>query len=250
MQEKFKVPTETIDLPSKGLVYPKDNPLSSGKVEMKYMTAKEEDILTNVNLLRQGVAIERMLKSLIKSDINYDDLTIGDRNGLFIASRILAYGKDYEIKYTNPNTGIDEVVTVDLQELKHKELDWSLFDNKNEFSYTLPHSKTELTFKLLTVADDKKMEEEIKGLKKSIGIDAGTISMRLKYQIVAVDGDRATKTIREFIDGGYLLAIDSNQLRKYIASVTPDMDMDVTFTLSDGEEITTSLPLGADFMFP
>jgi hypothetical protein len=250
MAEKFKVPTETIELPSKGLIYPKDNPLSSGKIEMKYMTAKEEDILTNVNLLRQGIAIEKMMKSLIVSDINYDDLIIGDRNGLFIASRILAYGKDYEFKYTNPNTGIDEVVTVDLQGLTNKEVNWSLFNNTNEFSFTLPHSKTELTFKLLTVSDDKKIEEEIKGIKKSIGLEAGVISTRLKYQILSVDGDRSTKTIREFIDGGYLLAIDSNPFRKYIASINPDIETKVTFKLKDGEEITTLLPLGADFMFP
>ena len=104
MAEKFTVPTEMIDLPSKGLVYPKENPLSAGVVEMKYMTAREEDILTNVNLLRQGLAIEKMLKSLIKTEVKYEDLTLGDRNALLIAARILAYGKDYNLKYANPNT--------------------------------------------------------------------------------------------------------------------------------------------------
>jgi hypothetical protein len=250
MSEKFQVPTELIDLPSKGLLYPKDNPLSSGQVEMKYMTAKEEDILTNSNLLRQGLAIEKMLKSLIKSPINYDDLTIGDRNGLLIASRILAYGKDYTFKYTNDNTGIDEVVTVDLQDLKYKEIDFSLLENVNDFAFTLPYSKTEVTFKILTVEDDRKMEEEIKGLKKTTGLDAGTLSTRLKYQLTSVGGDRSIKTVREFIDGGYLLSRDSNELRKYISSLTPDIDTTVSFRLKDGEEITTDMPLGVDFFFP
>ena len=109
-EQKFTVPVELIDLPSKGLLYPKENALSSGQVEMKYMTAKEEDILTNVNLLRQGVAIEKMLKSLIKSPVNYEDLTLGDRNGLLIAARILAYGKDYSFMYKNPSTGEEERV--------------------------------------------------------------------------------------------------------------------------------------------
>jgi hypothetical protein len=249
-EQKFTVPTEVIDLPSKGLVYAKENTLSSGQVEMKYMTAKEEDILTNVNLLRQGLAIEKMLKSLIKSPINYEDLTLGDRNGLLIAARILAYGKDYSFTYKNPNTEEEEKVDIDLQDLKYKELDWSKFANKNEFSFTLPYSKNEVTFKILTVSDDKKIDEEIKGMKKVVGQDAGTLSTRLKYQITSVNGDYSVKTVRDFIDQGYLLSRDSIELRKYISEVTPDIDTTVSFTLKDSTEIQTALPMGAEFFFP
>jgi len=249
-EQKFTVPTENIDLPSKGLIYPKENPLSSGKVEMKYMTAKEEDILTNVNLLRQGLAIEKTLKSLIKSSINYEDLTLGDRNGLLIAARILAYGKDYSFMYRNPNTSEEEKIDIDLQNLKYKELDWSLFDNKNEFEFKLPKSGNVITFKLLTVSDDKKIDEEIKGVKKNLGVDAGTLSTKLKHQIVAVNGDYSVKTVRDFIDQGYLLAIDSIELRKYMEKVTPDIDMSINFTLKDGSEVSTDLPMTAEFFFP
>jgi hypothetical protein len=249
-ESKFTIPTEMVDLPSKGLVYTKENTLSSGNIEMKYMTAKEEDILTNINLLRQGLAIERMLKSLIKTPINYEDLTLGDRNGLLIAARILSYGKDYSFKYRNPNTGDEETVTVDLQNLKYKEVDFSKFENKNEFSFTLPFSKNELTFKILTVADDKKIDEEIKGVKKSLGQDQGMLSTRLKYQITSVNGDFSVKTIRDFVDSGALLSRDSIELRKYVSQITPDIDTSVQFTLKDGTEIDTDLPMGAEFFFP
>lgn len=249
-EQKFTVPTELIDLPSKGLVYAKENALSSGQVEMKYMTAKEEDILTNVNLLRQGLAIEKMLKSLIKSPINYEELTLGDRNGLLIAARILAYGKDYSFTYKNPNTGEDEKVDIDLQTLKYKELDWTLFSNTNEFEFVLPHSKNTITFKLLTLVDDKKIDEEIKGVKKMVGQDAGSISTRLKHQILSVNGDYSTKTVREFIDLGYLLSRDSIELRRHIESVTPDIDLTIYFTLKDGTEVKTDLPMTAEFFFP
>jgi hypothetical protein len=249
-EQKFTVPTELIDLPSKGLIYPKENALSSGQVEMKYMTAKEEDILTNVNLLRQGLAIEKMLKSLIKSPINYEDLTLGDRNGLLIAARILAYGKDYSFMYKNPDTGEEEKVTIDLQNLKYKELDWSLFDNKNEFEFTLPKSKNVVTFKILTVSEDKKIDEEIKGVKKNLNLEAGAISTRLKHQIVAVNGDYSVKAVRDFIDQGYLLSMDSIELRKYIASLTPDILMKTPVTFLDGTEIDLDLPMTIDFFFP
>ena len=173
MAEKFTVPTEMIDLPSKGLVYPKENPLSAGQVEMKYMTAREEDILTNVNLLRQGLAIEKMLKSLIKTEVKYEDLTLGDRNALLVAARILAYGKDYNLKYANPNTGQEEVIVVDLQKLGYKNVDLSLFSNNNEVSYELPFTKNTVTFKILTIDDDKRIDDEAKGIKKVVFDRAG-----------------------------------------------------------------------------
>ncbi len=65
---EFKLPTETIELPSKGLLYASDNPLSSGTIEMKYMTAKEEDILTNQNYIKNGTVIDKLLQSLIVTE--------------------------------------------------------------------------------------------------------------------------------------------------------------------------------------
>lgn len=248
-EQKFTVPTEMIDLPSKGLIYTKENALSSGVVEMKYMTAREEDILTNVNLLRQGLAIEKMLKSLIKSPINYDELTLGDRNGLLIAARILAYGKDYSFEYPN-SSGEKEKVDIDLQNLKYKELDWSKFNNKNEFEFTLPYTKNTVTFKILTVADDRKIDEEIKGMKKVVGQEAGTISTRLKHQIISINGEYSTKAVRDFIDSGALLSRDSIELRKQIERVTPDIDMGISFFMKDGTEVNTVLPMTAEFFFP
>lgn len=248
MSEKFSLPTETIELPSKGKVYETENPLSSGTVEMKYMTAREEDILTNVNLLKQGIAIEKMLQSLIKSPIKYEDLLLGDRNALLIASRILAYGSTYSFEYLDSENETKETITIDLQSLKNKEIDQTLYKNKNEFSFELPHSKNVVTFKLLTIADEKAIEAEIKGLKKA-NLAAGEITTRLKKQILSVNGDYEAKTIRDFVDN-YLIAKDSNPLRAYIGKITPDIDLTVSFTLSTGREVEQSLPLTAEFFFP
>lgn len=250
MAEKFTLPTETIELPSQGKVYDITNPLSSGTIEMKYMTAREEDILTNVNLLRQGLAIEKMLQSLIKSPIQYEDLILGDRNSLLIAARILAYGSAYSFEYTDSeNDNNKETVNIDLQSLNNKVVDYSLFNNKNEFSFELPASKNLITFKLLTVGDERKIEQEIKGFKKATNLQAGELTTRLKHQITSVNGDYEQKTIRDFVDN-YLLAKDSNPLRAYIASISPDIDLTINFTLSSGREVDQSLPLTAEFFFP
>lgn len=248
MAEKFTLPTETIELPSQGKIYELTNPLSSGTIEMKYMTAREEDILTNVNLLKQGIAIEKMLQSLIKSPIKYEDLLLGDRNALLIAARILAYGSSYSFEYVDPETEAKEVITVDLQSLKNKEVDYSVYKGKNEFVFELPHSKNTVTFKLLTVGDEKAIDAEIKSLKKA-NLSAGEITTRLKKQILSVNGDYEGKTVRDFVDN-YLIAKDSNPLRSYISSLTPDIDLTINFTLKSGQEVEESLPLTAEFFFP
>ena len=250
-ESKFTVPTEMVDLPSKGLLYPKDSPLSAGQIEIKYMTAREEDILTNANLLRQGLAIERMLKSIIKTPISYEDLILGDRNAILIAARILAYGKDYAFNYFNPNTMESEVVNGDLQSVKYKTVDTALFNEKNEFSFELPFTKNTITFKALTVAEDRKIDDEMKGMKKNLGEAApGLLTTKLKHQITSINGDYSTKTVRDFIDSGALLSKDSLPLRKYIESIIPDIDTQITFTTKGGEEVTTDMPMTAEFFFP
>lgn len=249
MAEKFTLPTETVELPSLGKVYPLENPLSSGKVEMKYMTAREEDILTNINLLKQGIAIEKMLQSLIKSPINYEDLLLGDRNGLLIAARILAYGSSYTFEYYDADQDTKEQVTIELAQLQNKEVNYSLYSGKNEFSLELPASKNVVTFKLLTVGDEKKIDQEIKGFKKATNLTAGELTTRLKHQILSVNGDYTASSVRDFVDN-YLLAKDSSYLRAYIGDITPDIDLTVNFTLSSGRDVSESLPLTTDFFFP
>lgn len=247
-QTKMSLPTETVELPSKGLLYPLDNPLSSGKIEMKYMTAKEEDILSNQNYIRQGVVFDKLFQSLIVSKINYDDLTVGDKNAILIAARILGYGKDYQVKYPHPVTGEEELITIDLAEIKNKEVDYSLCKNLNEFTFVLPKSNNEVTFKVLTHRDEKQIDTELKGLKK-VNLSAD-VTTRLKQTILAVNGNREKKDIREFVDN-YLLAADARALRDYMRKVAPDLDLTFTFTGSDGYiQEGVDLPIDASFFYP
>ena len=127
-KSKFKFPTEVVELPSKGLIYPKDNPLSSGKIEMKYMTAREEDILTNQNYIQKGIVLDKLIESLIVSKVNIKDIIVGDKNAILIASRVLGYGKDYTFKSYSRKTNKIEDFTIDLTTLKDKEVDLSKFE--------------------------------------------------------------------------------------------------------------------------
>ena len=174
---EFKLPTETVELPSKGLLYPEDSPLAEGKIEMKYMTAKEEDILTNQNYIRQGTVVDKLLRSLVVSKINFNDLLIGDKDAILIASRILGYGKDYTFTYSG------ESITTDLTELNEKFLDESLIlsPRTNEFAFELPHSGNKITFKLLTQKDDNIIEKEIAGYKKLNKNEGKELTTRMKH---------------------------------------------------------------------
>ena len=128
---EYKSPTEMVDLPSQGYFYFDGHPLSSGKIEIKYMTAKEEDILTSQNLIQQGTVIDKLLESLIvDKSVKLDDLLIGDKNAIMVAARILGYGKEYEFTYDG------EEKSVDLSKLEPIKLDFSKFTRgKNEFEF-------------------------------------------------------------------------------------------------------------------
>ena len=238
---EFKMPTEVVELPSKGKLYPEGSELATGQVEIKYMGAAEEDILTNQSYITKGTVFDKLLKSVIVSKINYDDLLIGDKNAIMVATRVLGYGNDYSFYHEGNN------VKVDLSLCENKPLHEVLENtNINEFHFELPFSKNNITFKLLTHKDEQDLSREIEGLKKIHKDTVPELSTRLKYIITSVEGKRDKQDIREFVDK-YLLARDSRALRSYIKEIQPDIDL--TY-IPDGEEERIVVPIGVDFFWP
>jgi hypothetical protein len=245
MSNEFNMPTETVELPSKGLLYNSSSPLASGSIEMKYMTAKEEDILTNQNYIQKGIVVDKLLESLIVSKVTYSDILIGDKDALLIASRILGYGKDYKFSMYG------EDITVDLTELSNKELDSSLIstDRKNEFTYKLPHTDNTITFKLLTQKDEKEIQRELEGLKKISATTSADISTRMKHMILSVNGNYERPYVRSFVDRAFL-AKDARAFREYYASIVPGINTTVKHTFDDGLEEELNIPINANFLWP
>jgi hypothetical protein len=243
-EEKFKFPSEEVDLPSKGLLYPEGHPLKSGKIEMKYMTAREEDILTNQNYINKGIVLDKLLSALIITDVKLEDLLIGDKNAILIAARILGYGKDYKISYKGQEHNVD------LSLLENKSLNKKLFSSgKNEFDWELPHSGTKITFRLLTDGLDKQIEEEITGAKKINKSASPEYSTRMKYLITSVEGDTSGKTIRDFVDT-YLLARDAKALRDHVVKIQPDIELKTQITNEYDELEEIDVPISLNFFFP
>jgi hypothetical protein len=246
---EFKFPTEVIDLPSKGLIYPESSPLSSGTVELKYMSAKEEDILTNANFIEKGIVIDKLLQSMIVSKIDYNELISGDKNAILVAARILGYGAEYEVEITD-KYGKKIPVKINLSQLENKKFNESLFiKGKNKFDFILPQSKVNVTFKILNSKDEAIIDAELKGLKKAFPNESFDITTRLKHQIISINGDSSAEKVRYFVDN--MLLTDSRALRKYINEITPDLDMKFSYEDSKGDIVEgVSIPMNINFLWP
>jgi len=206
------------------------------------MTAKEEDILSNQSYIQKGTVLDKLLDSLIVTEgVKVDDFIVGDKNAVFIVSRILGYGKEYKVTINgNPET-------IDLSGLQNKPFSEENIPNKgvNEFSYTLESTGDILTYKLLTGKDEKAIERELAGLKKINKESSPEMTTRLKHIITSVNGNEEKKEIRKFVDG-YLLARDARAFREHIKDNQPDVNMD--YILDSGEEV--AIPIGLTFFWP
>ena len=241
----YKFPTEIVELPSKGYFYTEGHPLSKGKVEVKYMTAREEDILTSQNLIQQGIVIDKLLESLIvDKSIKVDDMLIGDKNAIMVAARVLGYGKNYEFTYEG------EEHTVDLSKLEPENINFSKFTKGvNEFSFELPNSERTVTFKLLTGKDEKQIDAEIKAKQKISKEQSTELTTRLKQMILSVDSKSEKVYINNFVDNEFL-SRDSLAFRQNLSSITPDVDMTTQIVDSTGKEIEVTIPVTLRFFWP
>jgi len=247
-------PTEIVPLPSKGLVYATDNPLSAGQVEIRYMTAKDEDILTNQNYLKQGVALDKLYNSLVVGNgngqaVNMDEMIMGDRSAIMLAARVLGYGAEYPVVVTHPDTGKEIETTVDLNQLSPKPIDESLYNNSRNFEYLLPVSKKKIVVKLQTAVEQKAIERDIKAQEKA-GLAVRNTTTILKHIVTSIDNETDPKYISEYIDNS-LLARDSLMLRSFLLEVTPDYDLSITIDIpSENYLETIPLPIDTNFFWP
>ena len=237
-----KFPTEIVELPSQGLIYPTDHPLRSGKVEMKYMTAKEEDILTNQNYIQKGIVLDKLLEALTLNKFSFKDIIPGDKNALIVASRVLGYGKDYSFTYNGKE------YNVDLSTIDNKPFDTSLITPRGTFKFILPVSQTEVEFKLLTDKDEELIDQEIQGFKKLNKEISSDVTTRLKRHLVAVDGSTDRNVIKEFVEFN-LLASDSRALRLYIKNISPDVNLSTRVEINGVEE-DIDIPISLNFFWP
>lgn len=266
-EKKFDFPTEVIDIPSKGLLYTEGHPLRKGYIEIKRMTAREEDILASQSLIKKGIVLDKLFESVVvEPDLDINSIFIGDKNAILLATRVLGYGPAYEVEVTDPFTLEQQKVTIDLSQIKTRDFDETVINSENRYKYKLPNSGVELEFKLLTHGDEIEINKELQALErlskklpvkdenKPIGVKRDTASFdvttRLKYMILSVDGNTDRGYIGNWVKNQFL-ALDTKAFRKYVKGITPDMDLRFEFTsdLTDEKEVL-DIPFGVSFFYP
>jgi hypothetical protein len=239
----FEVPYDIIPLPSKGRLYP-GKPES---VEVEYLTAMDENILTSPNLLRSGKFLDVLLKRKIKSkNIDPEQLLSGDRNAILIWLRATGYGEKY------PVIGVDDEgeefeTEVDLTKLKTKEIGAEP-DENGLFDFELPMTKKKIKFRLLTVKDEDDISKRNDAQEKRKSEFTDTLTHKLGLHIMSVDGKTDKQWIHNYVR--VMPARDSLALRKYISGIEPGIDLNVEVAGPGGEPVTTFLAIGPDFFWP
>jgi hypothetical protein len=226
-QQRNKLPTVIVNLPSYGKIYSAEHPLRSGQIEMRYMTAYDEDILTNSSYIRDGVVFDKLLESIITTPVKIADIVTVDKDALIINARILAYGAEYPVQVTDPKKKILDR-SVNLSKLQNKPFDLESDDN-GEFDYEYGDVKLKFIY----------INKNISDLK---------ISEFLLETIHEVNGNRDRDSIQDFIRYEFL-ANDAKQFRDYISSNLPGLDMSYEFEGEDGSTFRSTFPIGSDLFW-
>ena len=236
---------ELIDLPSRGLFYPD----GLSQVAVEYMTSKDEDLLTTPSLIDNGTVIDALLRRKIKTKgVNPEKLLLGDRSAIIIFLRSSSYGHEYPVTVTDPRNGNQYKDIVDLNKLKYKELT-KLPDENGCFDVDIPMRKKRVKFRLLTTGEDNILYKKAESIQQAYGDEINYYNtMKLKSQIISIDGNMDRSYIDRFVDA--MPALDSLTIRKKIQEVSPDVDLEYEFTSKDGFKFKSNLVLGLDFFFP
>ena len=250
-KQEVTYPTEVIELPSQGHFYPLEHPLSSGKLELKMMTAKEEDILMSQNLIKKGIVLDKLLETLIvDKNIKLDDLLLADKNAILVAARRLAYGDGYgPVEVTCPKCREKNQITFNLGEIKNEEFDFDKYTRgENSFEFVLPYSKKTIQYRILTHKDEQQIENELKANNKILkGSSSNEVTARLRSMIISVDGNSDRNYVKKYVETE-MVSRDALALRQYIKKNIPDVDLNFNFTCGDcSHEERLGVPLTVQF---
>jgi hypothetical protein len=251
VKEKFI--TNQVFLPSLGKVYEKGSPLANAEhIEIREMTAREEDILTSRILLKKGIAIDKILENcIINKKIDHHNLLMGDRNAITLALRIFGYGTDYNVQVKCPVCSTKQNHNFNLAEIQVRTLsDEPVEENKNAFLYTFPKTKASVIFKFLTSGEEAEISKSQDNFRKITGSDVDNfVTTRLIKQIISIDGNTNRNFIADFVNR--LPIYDSRAFRQHIESIEPDTIMKSQFICNScNEENEIDVPLTTEFFWP
>jgi hypothetical protein len=228
-KQRGKLPTIIVSLASGGKIYPETSPLRSGKIEMRYMTAYDEDILTNATYMREGVLFDKLLQAIIVSDVDVNEISTYDKNGLIINARVLSYGSEYPVQVTDPNTKTKLERVIDLTKIKFR-----TFDVESDVNGEIDYKVGDITLKF--------------SYNNNLDLTNTTVSKMLELVIKQVDQSRSKTDIENFIRYEFM-AKDSKEFRIFYVKNTPGLDLTYEFEGENGGTFTAGFPIGPDLFW-
>lgn len=248
----FVVPRDFVMIPSKGVIYPVDSPLHGlEELEVRHLTAQDEDVLTSRSLLRSGKALDAVLDNVIlNKSIKSNKLISGDKNAILTFLRITGYGPEYIVQIDCPSCNTEIKHEFDLSALNMRFLDVSpIAAGENRFEYTLP-SGNQIHFKFLNTEEENNINEQLEKAKKMTNSPFDSnVTTRLKHQIVSVNGDDNPAIINQFVDN--MSVRDSRAFRKYFEEIEPDVIMKQDFNcVHCGHRGEVDIPITVGFFWP
>lgn len=246
-QDEFLVPTDVVELPSQGKLYQN----GQSTVQIKYLTAEDENILVSPELIRTGKVLDVLLENCIVGEgVSPKEMLVGDRNKVLIDLRISGYGHEYEVEMTDPETNQSFKTTVDLTRLKPKYLTVEP-DSLGEFTVVIPKFNVPVKFRLLNGEDEDYLSKKIQASQKKNkkgGNFSSSLTERYLRQIMEVKGNRDKLYISKFISA--MPISDSLFLREYINEIEPGIDLNYEFEAPSGETFESEVPITAKLFWP
>ncbi len=259
----FAVPTEFVNLPSKGKYYPPNHPLHNrDSVEIKYMTAKEEDILASASLIKSGVVFDRLLQSIMVDPINPNDLLIGDKNAILVASRITGYGTEYDTDVTCPSCSKRSKFTFDLSETRidmppsermphNKLMDLPEAEETENGTYVIILTDLEgakVEIRPLNGHDEKRLSS-VTSAKIRNNLAESVVTDTLKTYIVSVNGNNSPNYIHQFVDT--LPASQARKIRIMYRQYMPKASVEGLYSCAScGHRQELEVPINSNFFWP
>tara|TARA_A100000164_G_scaffold370560_1_gene396838 strand:+ start:1294 stop:2175 length:882 start_codon:yes stop_codon:yes gene_type:complete len=219
----FVVATEIVKLPSEGKFYHDGSPLKGvTELEVKSVTAAEEDILINESYINEGIVFDKLIDSImITPGVKCSDLIDCDKMAVLISARKTGYGDEVEISNTCNNCGHNYLSNISMQSILDKDhqkderldildIDWEHRKDSNTFYFKLPSTSLEVDIKILTKIDQEILEQTRKQREK-INLPFNETIEFLRATIVAVNGITDPAQINKLVE--VLPAADARKIR-------------------------------------
>lgn len=250
--DDYAPPVSTVKLPSRGLTYPPESPLyRCESLDIKAVTAKEENILASPALIKKGIVLTELMKACITNrTVDPDMMLVGDRNAVLVSIRVSAYGPNYGARVTCPECGEGADADFNLSKLTLKSLDAEPHGGpgNNEFSFKLPASGREVRFRLMDAALVNKLDRDLEAVRKKTGRDQG-VTMRLLNQVTYIEGVKDGSQMARAVES--LPAADARAWRQYMDKIAPGVDMEQEFECEHcGKTSEVEIPIGTEFFWP